>query len=83
MKSFASGPGYTMNDLVYYTGLFLGIIVVFGLGRPYGFHPLLMLVVGLIVGVGLGYTLERLYRNSKRKWDSGPEGEDRGSSDGF
>jgi hypothetical protein len=69
MSWIKSGSDYTVNDLVYYSGLFLGIIVVFGLGRPYGIHPIVTLVVGLVVGVGLGYTLERVYRSAKR--DSG------------
>jgi hypothetical protein len=67
------GSGYTVNDLVYYSGLFLGIIVVFAIGRPYGIHPIIMLIVGLVVGVGLGYVLERFYRSYKREGGSGPD----------
>jgi hypothetical protein len=69
---FKDGSGYTINDLVYYSGLFLGIIVVFSIGRPYGLHPIITLIVGIVVGAGLGYVAERLYRNSKRGGDSGP-----------
>jgi hypothetical protein len=65
MSMFKGGSGYTMNDLVYYSGLFLGIIVVFSIGRPYGLHPIVMLGVGLCAGVGLGYLMERAYRKSK------------------
>jgi hypothetical protein len=71
------GSGYTINDLVYYSGLFFGIIVVFSIGRPYGFHPILNLVVGIVVGALLGYVLERLYRTAKRDGDSGRDAEDR------
>lgn len=60
------GPGYTVKDLVYYGGLFGGLIVVYLAGRPYGVHPLILLVGGIIVGVGVGYVLERLYERSGR-----------------
>jgi hypothetical protein len=66
MRWFNGGPGYTMNDLVYYSGLFFGIIAVYAIARPYGFHSLIVLVVGICVGAGLGYTLERVYKNSRR-----------------
>lgn len=66
MGAFDKGPGYTVNDLVYYGGLFGGLIVVYLAGRPYGVHPIALLVGGLVVGVGLGYVLERLYDRSRR-----------------
>jgi hypothetical protein len=83
MGMFKNGSGYTVSDLVYYTGLFVGIIVVFGVGRPYGFHPLLILLVGVLVGAGLGFGLERLYTNSKRDADSGHDDQGRHSRDDF
>src|SRR5206468_1570026 len=62
--SAMTSPGYTTKDLVYYTGLFAGIILVYlGLG-PLGVHPILSLLLGLGVGVGLGWLLERLYTGS-------------------
>jgi hypothetical protein len=83
MGMLKNGSGYTISDLVYYTGLFFGIIVVFGVGRPYGFHPLLILLVGVLVGAGLGYSLERLYKNSKRDAYSGSDADGRHSRDDF
>jgi hypothetical protein len=83
MNWLEKGPGYTVNDLVYYTGLFLGIILVFGVGRPYGFHPLLLLVGGLAAGVGLGYVLERTYRNSRRNFEQGGDTQDHDPRDTF
>jgi hypothetical protein len=73
MNWLKGGSGYTVNDLVYYSGLFLGIIAVFSVGRPYGYHPILLLVVGMCAGVGLGYVMERFYRNLKR--GGGPGGD--------
>jgi hypothetical protein len=59
-------PQYTVNDLVYWMGMFAGIIVVFLIGRPYGVHRLLLLLGGLAVGAGLGFGMERIYRNINR-----------------
>ena len=69
MNWLKDGSGYTVNDLVYYSGMFLGIIVVFGVCRPYGIHPIISLVIGIVVGAGLGYTMERVYRSRKRDLD--------------
>jgi hypothetical protein len=66
-----AGPGYTVNDLVYYMGLFGGIIGVYLGTAPLGLHPLLRLVGGLIVGVGCGWVLEKLYTKATR-WPDDP-----------
>jgi hypothetical protein len=63
------GPGYTVADLVYYAGLFGGIILVYLALQPLGVHPLVRLVAGLAVGIGLGYLFETAYRRSKSKKD--------------
>ena len=65
------GPRYTLNDLVYYTGLFGGIIAVYLTTRPY-VHPLIALIGGLVVGVGLGYALERAYARTQEPGEKPP-----------
>lgn len=65
MPSLGSGPGYTMTDLVYYAGLFGGVIVVYLATKNVPLHPILRLGAGLVVGVGVGWALERAYRQSR------------------
>jgi hypothetical protein len=57
------GPGYTVKDLFYYGGLFGGIIIVYTTLDPWKIHPLMRLLLGLGVGVALGWLLERTYEN--------------------
>ncbi len=83
MNWLKGGSGYTVNDLVYYSGLFLGIMFVFAVGRPYGFHPLLMLLGGVCVGAGLGFVMERFFKNIQRGSGSGSGDERNDSGDGF
>jgi hypothetical protein len=83
MSWFKKGSRYTVGDLVYYTGLFFGIIVVFAIARPHRFHPVLVLLVGACIGVGLGYALERAYESARRNSDSGPDAERRQFHDDF
>jgi uncharacterized membrane protein YebE (DUF533 family) len=59
----ASGPGYTIADLYYYGGLFGGIIIVYLGTEGMEIHRFVRLIVGLIVGAGLGYVMERAYSN--------------------
>ena len=52
---------YTVKDLVYYAGLFAGIIVTFKALEPFAIHSIIRLIAGLVVGVGLGWIAERVY----------------------
>jgi hypothetical protein len=70
------GPGYTVNDLVYWTGMMGGIIAVVLTGRQYGVNQIILLIGGLVVGAGLGFVMERAYRNSNRRPPSEFEQED-------
>lgn len=54
-------PEYTFKDLIYYAGLFLGIIGTYLILQSMGINPIVRLIVGLVVGVGIGWGLERLY----------------------
>ena len=58
------GPGYTVKDLVYYTGMFSGIILVFAAAKPYGIQPIFCFIGGLIVGAGLGWMAEQIYEKN-------------------
>ena len=73
-----NGPNYTVKDLVYYIGLFGGIIATYLILKPFEFHQIIVLIAGLVVGVGLGWLLETAYTSAQRKkvdryyddWDS-------------
>jgi hypothetical protein len=58
------GPGYTVRDLYYYSGLFAGIIIVYVGTQSTELHPILRLVLGLIAGVALGWIADRAYQAS-------------------
>jgi len=61
-----SGPGLSEKDLYYYGGLFAGIIIAYvGLTRLGVHNTFVRLVVGLILGVGLGWFLERTFNKAK------------------
>lgn len=63
-----AGPQYTEKDLYYYGAFMGGIIIAFlALGRLGVTNQIVRLVVGLIVGVGLGWAAERAYLKSKQK----------------
>ncbi|RCS46268.1 hypothetical protein DTL42_14940 [Bremerella cremea] len=51
----AKGPGYTIDDLIYYTGLFGGIIITYLLLENLPIHHIIRLIIALIVGVGTGW----------------------------
>lgn len=58
-----AGPGYTVSDLVYWSGLFLGVIIAFVGGRHLGItNHIVLLVAGLALGVPLGMVFEKAYR---------------------
>jgi hypothetical protein len=61
--SLSKGPGYTVNDLVYWSGMIAGIVGVVTIGRSYGVNQLVLLIGGIVLGAGLGFTLERAYRS--------------------
>ena len=59
------GPGYTVEDLVFYTGLFGGIILVFVGLAPFGVHTIVRLIGGLVVGLGVGWAFTKAYNSMK------------------
>lgn len=54
---------YTVGDLFFYSGLFGGILIVYlGLQQlETPVHPFIRIILGIVVGVGLGYILRRSY----------------------
>jgi uncharacterized membrane protein len=61
------GPGYNMEDLVFYGMLFLGIILTYKLFEQFApdVHRILRLLVSLVVGLGIGWVAVKLYQGSK------------------
>jgi hypothetical protein len=53
--------GYGVKDLIYYGGVFAGIIIVYLTLEMFEVMPLVRLVAGLVVGVALGWSLETLF----------------------
>jgi hypothetical protein len=72
MSSQNQGPGYTINDLVYWGGLMAGLGVTYLALKPLGWHPIVQLLLSLVAGVGVGYVCEKIYDQSKRR--PGPPG---------
>ncbi|PQO32747.1 hypothetical protein DTL21_21410 [Bremerella cremea] len=68
----AKGPGYTIDDLIYYTGLFGGIIVTYLLLENLPIHHIIRLIIALVVGVGTGWCATYFFT---RKENSGEDGE--------
>jgi hypothetical protein len=62
-----SGPGYTVADLVWYSGLIAGMVGTYFALMPLGVQKWVSLVAGLVVGIGLGWLGETIYRQSKRR----------------
>lgn len=75
----ARGPGYTVKDLVFYGGLFAGLIIVVPLARQNGIHPLVGLLGGGVVGMGLGWMMLKAYEsmNSQNTKFPGDDDNDR------
>ena len=67
MPNSGSGPGYTVDDLVFYGMMFLGIIVTYKSIEEFApdVHHIIRLIVGLIVGVGLGWVSLKLYHSGR------------------
>lgn len=63
----AKGPGYTVEDLVFYGMLFAGIILTFLLFQEFApeVHRLVRLLVSLVVGLGVGWLGVKLYQGGK------------------
>jgi len=58
-------PQYTTKDLVYYGGMFLGISVTYVLLESIGVTSQWgKLGGGLVVGIGCGWLLEKVYTDS-------------------
>ena len=53
------------RDAIYYGGLIGGMIVGVTLMRALGFGGIIQLLGGVVVGVGLGYVLEQVYKSSR------------------
>jgi hypothetical protein len=68
----ASGPGYTVQDLVFYSGFIGGIIVTYlGLqALELDWPQIVYLILGLVVGAGLGWLALFLFERIRR----GPSG---------
>lgn len=63
----ARGPGYNMEDLVFYGVLFLGIILTHTLFLEFApeVHRIVRLLVSLVVGLGVGWVAVKLYQGGK------------------
>ena len=75
-----ANSGYTAKDAVFYGGLFAGLIIVKPLADANGYHPLLGLLGGGIVGMGLGTILLKAFESMKAQGrdDSFPRNDDDG-----
>lgn len=61
------GPNYTTADLFYWGGFIAGTGIGVTLARKLGVtNQIVTLLIGMALGVGLGYLLERIH--------SGPQG---------
>jgi hypothetical protein len=56
-------PQYTTRDLVYYSGLFVGLGVTYTMLPRVGVsNRFLIFVLALLVGVGCGWLAERVFK---------------------
>lgn len=59
-------PNYTLGDLLFYVGVFAGLIVMHFVLMPWGVHPIIRLIIGGLFGAGIGWCLEQMYRRVQR-----------------
>jgi hypothetical protein len=62
------GPGYTVEDLVYWSGFIGGVVITYGIlfhVVVLELHPIVRLLGMLVVGVSTGFVCERIYRLMK------------------
>jgi hypothetical protein len=75
MSTQNRGPGYTVADLVWYSGLIAGVVGTYFALAPVDVQKWVKLVAGLVVGIGLGWLGETIYRQSQRRRPpGGPDG---------
>jgi hypothetical protein len=62
------GPGYTIADLVFYSGLFAGIIVTYLSlnAAEVELHQIVKLLIGLAIGCGVGWVCLKIYEASRK-----------------
>lgn len=73
MGLFDQGPGYTVKDLVFWIGLFTGLIVTYLVMEAFEIHRIVRLLVGLVVGLGVGWVLTKAFEFGKVPPDREPE----------
>ena len=49
---------YGIKDLLFYSGLFGGIIITFLALESFEIHRLIRLIIGVFVGAGIGYLMQ-------------------------
>jgi hypothetical protein len=79
MNDDDKGPsGYTVKDLVYWSGLMGGVVVTYGIlhALDIELHPLVRALLAIGVGVALGWTSERIYTRAQRPAQAGPRRND-------
>ena len=61
------GPGYNMEDLVFYGMVFLGIILTFKVLEEFALdlHRIIRTLISLVAGLGIGWVALRLYQGGK------------------
>jgi hypothetical protein len=57
-----NGPNYTIDDLVFYSGLLAGFILVFWLSGSLELNAVVRVVGGAVVGAGLGWCALKVFK---------------------